>query len=73
MKSYGLWNCFWTVVFYAFQAGFSLGSSLWLSAWSNDSLDPEAALDTDLRDLRLGIYGSLGGGESNYLFHSLSQ
>lgn len=64
MRSYGLWNCAWTILCYILQTGFSLGSSLWLSAWSNDALDPDKALDPHLRDVRLGVYGGLGGGES---------
>ena len=35
-------------------------SSLWLSQWSNDALDPNKTGDTALRDLRLGVYGALG-------------
>jgi hypothetical protein len=35
-------------------------SSLWLSQWSNDALDPNKTGDTKLRDLRLGVYGGFG-------------
>lgn len=68
MKAYGLWNSFLTITFTICQVGFGLGSNLWLSAWSNDSLDPHKALDSSLRDQRLGVYGGLGAGESNYFF-----
>lgn len=37
-----------------------VGSSLWLSQWSNDALDPNKINDTALRDLRLGVYAGLG-------------
>ena len=35
-------------------------SSLWLSQWSNDALDPNKTGDRALRDLRLGVYGAFG-------------
>ncbi|XP_071043193.1 multidrug resistance-associated protein 1 isoform X2 [Parasteatoda tepidariorum] len=63
MKSYGYWNTFWTILSYTLSTAFSLGSSLWLSAWSADATDPVKSVDTKLRDLRLGVYGGLGGGE----------
>ncbi|GFR29928.1 multidrug resistance-associated protein 1 [Trichonephila clavata] len=63
IKSYGYWNSFWTVICFILSNGFSVGSSLWLSVWSNDSLNPDSASDTHLRDVRLGVYSGLGGGE----------
>ncbi|GFU28737.1 multidrug resistance-associated protein 1, partial [Nephila pilipes] len=68
IKSYGYWNSFWTVVCFTLSNGFSVGSSLWLSVWSNDSLNPDAASDTHLRDVRLGVYSGLGGGEIVFTF-----
>jgi len=35
-------------------------SGLWLSEWSNDALDPNKSSDTNLRDLRLGVYAGIG-------------
>lgn len=35
-------------------------AGLWLSEWANDSLEPNNLYDTDLRDLRLGVYAGLG-------------
>ncbi len=35
-------------------------TSLWLSEWSNDSLDPNKTNDKNLRDLRLGVYAGIG-------------
>lgn len=35
-------------------------SGLWLSEWSNDSLDINKTKDTNLRDLRLGVYAGIG-------------
>ncbi|CAL1297888.1 unnamed protein product [Larinioides sclopetarius] len=63
VKSYGYWNFFFTFICYILSNGFSVGSSLWLSVWSNDSLNPEAAADTHLRNVRLGAYSGLGAGE----------
>ena len=40
---------------------------MWLSGWSNDALDPQKALDPRVRDLRLGVYGGLGAGESEFI------
>ncbi|CAL1291845.1 unnamed protein product [Larinioides sclopetarius] len=63
IKSYGYWNFFFTFVCYILSNGFSVGSSLWLSVWSNDSLNPETATDIHLRNVRLGVYSGLGAGE----------
>ncbi len=35
-------------------------TSLWLSEWSNDSLDPNKINDKNLRDFRLGVYAGIG-------------
>lgn len=42
---------------------FQIGSSLWLSEWSNDGLNPLASLDISLRNIRLIVYAALGFGE----------
>ncbi|XP_071042907.1 ATP-binding cassette sub-family C member 2 isoform X3 [Parasteatoda tepidariorum] len=63
MKSYGYWNTFWTILSYPLSTAFSLGSSLWLSAWRKDANDPVKSVDTKLQNLHLGVYGGLGGGE----------
>ncbi|XP_050048216.1 multidrug resistance-associated protein 1 [Dermacentor andersoni] len=39
---------------------FSLGSNVWLTAWSNDPPMPDGSQDLAKRDLRLGVYGALG-------------
>ena len=39
-------------------------TGLWLSEWSNDSLDSNKTKDTNLRDLRLGVYAGIGIFES---------
>jgi hypothetical protein len=48
-------------------------TSLWLSEWSNDSLDPNKTNDKNLRDLRLGVYAGIGCLESTiYLIANFS-
>ncbi|HEY6438058.1 MAG TPA: ABC transporter transmembrane domain-containing protein [Ignavibacteriaceae bacterium] len=42
----------------------NFGSSLWLSAWSDDSLDPQKRFDNSLSNQRLGVYGAFGGGQT---------
>ncbi|KAK8776949.1 hypothetical protein V5799_029711 [Amblyomma americanum] len=42
---------------------FSIGSNLWLTAWSNDPALPDGSQDIAKRDLRLGVYGALGVGQ----------
>jgi ATP-binding cassette subfamily C (CFTR/MRP) protein 1 len=39
-------------------------SGLWLSEWSNDALDSNKIYDTNLRDLRLGVYAGIGSFEA---------
>lgn len=39
---------------------FSIGSNVWLSKWSSDQ---DAANDTGLRDMYLGVYGAFGAGQ----------
>lgn len=45
------------------SSAFSLGSNLWLTAWSNDPPLPDGTQDLGKRDLRLGVYGGLGLGQ----------
>lgn len=51
---------FFTLLCYVFAYSCSMGSSVWLSIWSNDKPGEDGTLDTALRDLRLGVYGGLG-------------
>lgn len=60
LKAVGVWGSLITFFSYAISNGFNIGSSLWLTAWSNDALDPANYNDTDLRNLRLGVYAGLG-------------
>ncbi|KAK2141833.1 hypothetical protein LSH36_1034g00008 [Paralvinella palmiformis] len=51
--------CVAMFLLYALQSAIDLVTSFWLSAWSNDQL-VNGTVDTALRDLRLGVFGSLG-------------
>ncbi|XP_054723431.1 multidrug resistance-associated protein 1-like [Uloborus diversus] len=64
IRALGYWTAFGIVICYAISTAFNLGSSLWLTAWSDDSLDRSNAKDINLRNLRLGVYGGLGGAET---------
>lgn len=55
-----------SLICFATSQGFNLGGSLWLTAWSNDALDISKRNDTNLRDLRLGVYGGLGALEASF-------
>ncbi|KAI0215965.1 Multidrug resistance-associated protein 1 [Lamellibrachia satsuma] len=46
----------WCLLFIASQTT----TNIWLSMWSNDKPGPNGTVDTNLRDLRLGVYGGLG-------------
>ncbi len=52
---------FGTTVIFSFIASnvAQVLSGLWLSEWSNDALDPIKIYDTNLRDLRLGVYAGI--------------
>uniref|UniRef100_A0A182NES5 ABC-type glutathione-S-conjugate transporter n=1 Tax=Anopheles dirus TaxID=7168 RepID=A0A182NES5_9DIPT len=56
---------FWSVLFSAINQGSGIYSNIWLTDWSEDK---EAATDTSVRDMYLGVYGALGGVQSIALF-----
>uniref|UniRef100_T1JBD6 ABC-type glutathione-S-conjugate transporter n=1 Tax=Strigamia maritima TaxID=126957 RepID=T1JBD6_STRMM len=63
IKSIGL--CLFIISFAVLAVAWALsvGSNIWLSIWSGDKPNPDGTQDTDLRDLRLGVYGSLAFGQ----------
>jgi multidrug resistance-associated protein (MRP) len=63
IKAMGI-NFMIALVVYIMSSAFTLSSNLWLSAWSNDAMDPKLRNSTAQRDLRLGVYGGLGLAES---------
>ncbi|ELT99905.1 hypothetical protein CAPTEDRAFT_158862 [Capitella teleta] len=59
-KAYG--GCLFTSTmwWYLMYLATQTGSNIWLSMWSNDPPSANGTQDTQLRDLRLGVYGGLG-------------
>ncbi len=64
IKSMGINSSILVISLFIVSNVFQVCYSLWLSEWSDDSLDPNNRNDTALRDLRLGVYAGLGFGES---------
>jgi hypothetical protein len=49
------------VIWYVIYLASQIGTNIWLSLWSNDPPPfNSSAQDTQLRDLRLGVYGGFG-------------
>ncbi|KAL0104452.1 hypothetical protein PUN28_017289 [Cardiocondyla obscurior] len=72
LKSIGWFLSISTIVMNAVFQSFSIGSSVWLSVWSNDNHTVvNDTLDTAKRDMYLGVYGALGFGQA--IFVVLSQ
>lgn len=69
LKSIGVSLTVLTIILNIVYQGFAIGSSMWLSKWSNDK---QAANDTDKRNLYLGVYAAFGLGQGKiFLGHSL--
>lgn len=68
VKSVGVLLSILTTMFYILYNAANLYSNIWLSEWSNDATkyqmssndSNETTVDTDMRNLRLGVYGALG-------------
>lgn len=60
LKSIGFTLTILTVILNLVFQGFSIGSNVWLSRWSNDK---NVGNDTGLRDMYLGVYGAFGFGQ----------
>uniref|UniRef100_T1JBH2 Uncharacterized protein n=1 Tax=Strigamia maritima TaxID=126957 RepID=T1JBH2_STRMM len=60
LRSVGFLFALMTLLVNFFAQGCSVGSNIWLGLWSNDKPINGTTQDTELRDLRLGIYGLLG-------------
>jgi ATP-binding cassette, subfamily C (CFTR/MRP), member 1 len=56
-KSVGFAATAVSITFYVIYQGFSVGSNIWLSAWSDD---PRASDEPGVRNMYLGVYGVLG-------------
>ncbi|XP_072760182.1 multidrug resistance-associated protein 1 isoform X1 [Anoplolepis gracilipes] len=69
LKSIGWFLSISTIVMNAVFQSFSIGSSVWLSVWSNDNLTiVNDTVDTAKRDMYLGVYGVLGFGQGVTIF-----
>lgn len=68
LKAVGKKGWISTLLAFGISHSFNLGTSIWLSLWSNDAEEPSKAHDTTLRDIRLGVYGVLGGVETIFYF-----
>ncbi|XP_018359852.1 PREDICTED: multidrug resistance-associated protein 1 isoform X1 [Trachymyrmex cornetzi] len=65
LKSIGWFLSISTIVMNAVFQSFSIGSSVWLSVWSNDNQAVgNNTFDTAKRDMYLGVYGALGFGQA---------
>ncbi|XP_015591556.1 multidrug resistance-associated protein 1 isoform X6 [Cephus cinctus] len=57
-----------TIVMNAIFQGFSIGSNVWLSIWSNDNTTViDGKVDEAKRDMYLGVYGALGFGQASFV------
>lgn len=69
LKSIGIGLTLLTLVLNMVFQGFSIGSNMWLSAWSTDSeIVVNNVTNTAKRDLYLGVYGALGIGQGECSF-----
>ncbi|XP_025986918.1 multidrug resistance-associated protein 1 isoform X4 [Solenopsis invicta] len=69
LKSIGWFLSISTIVMNAVFQSFSIGSSVWLSIWSNDNQTiGNNTIDTAKRDMYLGVYGALGFGQGVTVF-----
>ncbi|XP_036148326.1 multidrug resistance-associated protein 1 isoform X7 [Monomorium pharaonis] len=72
LKSIGWFLSISTIVMNAVFQSFSIGSSVWLSVWSNDNQTTgNNTIDTAKRDMYLGVYGALGFGQDDQVIATL--
>ena len=50
-----------TLAFYAVYLGAQVFTNIWLSNWASDPPSASGTQDQGRRDLRLGVYGAMGG------------
>lgn len=63
LKSVGVSLTILTVILNIIYQGFSVGSSIWLSKWTNDKT---AFNDTNVRDMYVGVYAAFGLGQGMF-------
>jgi ATP-binding cassette subfamily C (CFTR/MRP) protein 1 len=70
IKKIGLIGASAVLILNMSSSALNIGSSQWLSAWSDDSNNLNKTEDIQLRNLRLGVFGALGCGQSLFLLIS---
>lgn len=70
LMSIGLGLTAVTLILNVVFQGFSIGSNVWLSEWSTDSEmnNANGTVNTEKRDLYLGVYGALGIGQGKTVY-----
>lgn len=63
LRNIGIFLSGATVFFNIVFQGFSIGSNVWLSEWSNDMTVYGNKTDSSKQNLYLGVYGALGAGQ----------
>jgi ATP-binding cassette subfamily C (CFTR/MRP) protein 1 len=63
LRNIGVFLSAATVFFNVVFQGFSIGSNVWLSEWSNDKSMYGNETDDSKQSLYLGVYGALGVGQ----------
>ena len=68
LKSFGVCLCLTLLASFMAQVGFDLFANIWLSRWSADvnNVGPNGTVDSDLANMRVGVYGGIGGAQSKY-------
>ena len=64
LSSIGVWTSLFILLVFLAYEGCTVGSSLWLARWSDDA----SAVQPQVRNLYLGVYGTLGILLSAFLF-----
>ncbi|XP_047488964.1 multidrug resistance-associated protein 1-like isoform X5 [Penaeus chinensis] len=68
VRAIGIMSTCLTVVFYVLSQACTVGSNVWLTAWSSESaLQNETGQDPAVRDKYLGVYGALGVGQAIFI------
>ena len=60
LAAMGGWFIFFVLITFTLSSAFSIATSLWLTAWSEDANDPANNNDTSLRNKRIGFYAGYG-------------
>ncbi|XP_065580663.1 multidrug resistance-associated protein 1-like isoform X3 [Artemia franciscana] len=77
LRSVGFALSFWTILLYAIYQLFSVGTNVWLSAWSNayvnenDTATEPVPIPPSERDMFLGVYGALGFGQAIMIYFNI--